>query len=173
MRTDAEVVRAVADGDRGALRELFDRHAGWLTARLTRRCADAGVVDEVVQDTFLRAWRKAGTYRGEGDVAAWLWRIALRRLIDRSRQRVPTPTAVLVERDDHAISVEDEVLVALQGADLSAAIARLSPELRAALQATVLDGLTTREASRLLGVPAGTVKSRVRRARIRLREELS
>jgi RNA polymerase sigma-70 factor (ECF subfamily) len=57
--------------------------------------------------------------------------------------------------------------------DLGAALAKLSPEMRAVVQATVLDGLTTREASRLLGVPRGTVKTRLHRAKAALRKELA
>ena len=57
--------------------------------------------------------------------------------------------------------------------DLGGALNRLSPELRAVVQATVLDGLTTREAGQLLGIPAGTVKTRMLRARTQLREELA
>jgi RNA polymerase sigma-70 factor (ECF subfamily) len=61
----------------------------------------------------------------------------------------------------------------IEHGDLAGALDRLSPELRAVLQATVLDGLTTREAARLLGIPAGTVKTRLMRARRQLREGLA
>ena len=57
--------------------------------------------------------------------------------------------------------------------DLGTALDRLSPELRAVVQATVLDGLTTREAARLLGIPSGTVKTRMMRAKAQLREALA
>ena len=57
--------------------------------------------------------------------------------------------------------------------DLAGALDRLSPELRAVVQATVLDGLTTREAGRLLGIPAGTVKTRMMRAKAQMREALA
>jgi DNA-directed RNA polymerase specialized sigma24 family protein len=52
-RPDDELLRAVAEGDTGALRVLYDRHSPWLTVRLVRRCNDRGVVAEVVQDTFV------------------------------------------------------------------------------------------------------------------------
>ena len=66
-RSDVEVLAGVADGDRAALRVLYDRHAPWLALRLARRCADPGVVDETLQDTFLAVWRGAGRYSGQGD----------------------------------------------------------------------------------------------------------
>lgn len=171
-RGDAELLAAMAACERDALRVLYDRHAPWLVVRLARRCADAGVVDEVVQDTFLAAWRQAGRYRASGDVAAWLWGIAIRRLLDRFRRR-SLPTTALVGDVDVARSAEDEVLLGVQYGDLAGALARLSPEFRAVVQATILDGLTTREAAALLGIPAGTVKTRMMRARAQLREALA
>jgi RNA polymerase sigma-70 factor, ECF subfamily len=171
--SDAQLLRHIAGGDRAALRTLFDRHARWLTVRLQRRCADRGLVDETVADTFLTVWRKAGSYRGDGEVGAWLWSITMRRLLDRMRVRVPEPMALLPERRARIESAEDQVLVGLEHGDLGAALERLSPELRAVLQATVLDGLSTREAARLLGIPGGTVKTRAMRARAALREELA
>jgi RNA polymerase sigma-70 factor, ECF subfamily len=170
---DAQLLEEIAAGDRAALRVLFDRHARWLALRLQRRCADRGLVDEAVSDTFLTVWRKAGTYRGEGEVGAWLWAIAMRRLLAQLRVRRPQPADLLPERRGVTRSAEDEVLVGLEFGDAGAALQRLSPELRAVLQATVLDGLTTREASDLLGVPRGTVKTRAMRARAALREELA
>jgi len=65
------------------------------------------------------------------------------------------------------------VLAGVEYGDLAGALNRLSPELRAVVQATILDDLTTKEAARLLGIPAGTVKTRMMRAKAQLREELA
>jgi RNA polymerase sigma-70 factor (ECF subfamily) len=170
-RSDSELIAAVADDDRGALRELYDRHAPWLVVRLRRRAADPGLVAEVVQDTFVAVWQGARRYDGRGEVAAWIWGIGIRRLIGRLRKRVPVPVA---STPDAAVaSVEEQVLLGVEHGDLAGALNGLSPELRAVVQATVLDGLTTREAARLLGIPAGTVKTRMMRARIELRGALT
>ena len=174
-RSDADLVAALAGGERTALEELYRRHAPWLTARLHRRCPDAGVVDEVLQDCFVAVWRSAGRYDGRGEVGAWLWGIAVRRLVDAVR-RSPRPATSLVELPEHVDlvgSAEDQVLVGIEHGELGPALDRLSPELRAVVRATVLDGLTTREAGRLLGIPAGTVKTRLMRARAQLREDLA
>jgi RNA polymerase sigma-70 factor, ECF subfamily len=171
-RSDAELLAATDDGDRGALRELYDRHAPWLTLRLSHRCRDAGMVEEVVQDTFTAVWRRPGGYRGEGQVAAWLWGIAVRRLIDHLR-RAPAHRLVPRPGDDLVHAAEDRLLEGVEHGDLAGALSRLSPELVAVVQATVLDGLTTREASRLLGIPTGTVKTRMARARRQMREALT
>lgn len=174
MLSDRELLRAIADGDRGALAVLYERHASWLVVRLSQRCEDVGLVDETVQDTFVRAWRRADTWRGEGDVGAWLWGIAIRRLIDGLRRRRPIPVGEVVAGPRDAFTAaEDEVLRGIQYGRLGPALDRLAPELRAVMQACVLDGLSTREASTLLGVPPGTVKSRMHRARAQLRQELA
>jgi RNA polymerase sigma-70 factor (ECF subfamily) len=80
---------------------------------------------------------------------------------------------VLVAEVDDRRSAEEEILLGVEYGDLGGALHRLSPELRAVVQATILDGLTSREAGRLLGIPAGTVKTRMMRARAQLREELA
>lgn len=172
IRSDADLMAAVADGDRGAFEELYARHAAWLLLRLSRRCADPGLVDELVQDTFVAAWRGARGWDGRGQVAAWIWGIGIRRLLDGLRSR-PRATIGLFEPSQTELSAEERVLLGVEYGNAGAALAHLSPELRAVVQATVLDGLTTREAARLLGIPAGTVKTRMMRARAHMREELT
>jgi len=175
--TDAELLRLVSGGDEQALAALYDRHAGWLLIRLRRRCASADTVDLALQDTFLTLWRGAAKYRGQGEVGAFLWGIAIRRLIDAMRRDNRQLRAMQLlgrEAADQVMqSAEDVVLLGIEHGRLGEALTQLSPELRAAMQATVLDGLSCAEAGRLLGVPAGTVKSRCHRARIELREALS
>lgn len=173
-RTDAELVSAIAGGDRAALRDLHDRHAPWVIARLRRRCADDDIVLEAVQDTFVAVWRSAARWDGRGEPAAWLWGIAIRRLIGVLRHRGRwAPVAIDADGDGRIVAAEDRVLEGIEHGDLAGALARLSPELRMALQATVIDGLTTREAAQLLGVPTGTIKTRVMRAKHQLRGALA
>lgn len=173
LRSDDELLKALGDGDRGALRALHDRHAPWLLARLGRRCADPGMVDEVVQDTFLAIWRRPESYAGTGAVPAWIWGIGIRRLIDHFRRQRPAAVPIEDWSPVSTPSAEDQVLLGVEHGDLAGALNRLSPELRAVVQATVLDGLTTREAGHLLGIPAGTVKTRLMRAKPQMREALA
>lgn len=163
----------VADQHRDALAELYRRHAGWLVARLRHRCADDGIVAEAVQDTFVAVWRGAGRYEGSGAAAGWLWAIAIRRMIGILRKRRPEPVPADPNLVDAIGDVEQLVLAGTEHGDLAGALRSLSPELRAVVQATVLDGLTTREAGRYLGIPAGTVKTRMMRARAELRGALA
>ncbi|MGW3667683.1 RNA polymerase sigma factor [Streptomyces sp. NPDC005141] len=169
--SDAALLRAVSDGDSAAMAALYDRHAGWLHMRLTRRCADPEVVREVLQDTFVTVWRSAGTHRG-AEAGGWLWTIAARRLVDARRVQ-ERAARVEYAAPVPAPSAEDHVLAELEYGDVGTALDRISPELREVLRATVVDGLSTRETARLLGIPEGTVKTRAMRARAELRAALA
>ena len=173
-RTDAELLAGMANGDRGALTEFHHRHASWVNARLRRRCADTDIVADALQDTFLAAWRGAARWDGRGDPAAWLWGIAIRRLIGVLRKRRHWSTVGRFDDvADVTVAAEEQLLLGVEHGDLAGALARLSPELRAVVQATVIDGLTTREAAQLLGIPSGTVKTRMMRAKVQLRGALA
>jgi len=169
--SDAMLLVGVAERDIGAFRTLYERHAGWLSLRLARRCNDAELVADAVQDTFVVIWQKPRSFRGDGDVAAWLWGIAIRRLVSRLRQR--SDVAAAFGSSDTVPAAEDEVLLSVEYGDMGAALARLSPEMRAVIQAVVLDGLSAREAAQLLNLPVSSVKTRLFRAKAHLRAALA
>lgn len=181
---DRALVARMAGGDRDALELLYRRHAGWLTARLQRRCHDRESVDTALQDTFIGAWKGASRYAGEGEVAAWLWGIAVRRLADELRRRRPVPTegvelglasaALGASRGtvDDALPADQRMLDAGAHGDLADAFRDLDDDLRTVLLATAIDGLSTKETAQLLGIPQGTVKTRMMRARAQLRGRL-
>lgn len=158
-----------------AFEEYYARNAPWLLIRLRRRCRDAEVAADVLQDTFVAVWRAAASYAGTEQAGGWLWSIATRRLIDAHRRRAVRGGPLSLPREDLMVapSAEEEALRTSFDADLAGALGRLSPELRAVLQATVLDGLSVRETAVLLDIPEGTVKTRARRARLKLREALA
>src|SRR6185437_1738183 len=99
-----------------AFRALYERHAGWLAIRLSRRCNDRDLVADAVQDTFVAVWQKPRGFRGDGDIAAWLWGIAIRRL--GSRRRTRSVAAARVEQSGVAPAAEDQALPS-QGAPAS------------------------------------------------------
>jgi RNA polymerase sigma-70 factor (ECF subfamily) len=172
-RSDAELLAAVVERDRGALEVMYRRHEPWISTRIGRRCADPALVEEVVQDTFLAVWRTGSRYDGRGEVAAWLWGIAIHQLLHKVRPRKNLLERLRQQRTPMQASAEEQVLYGVQHGGLAEALDRLSPELRAVVQATVLDGLTTKEAGMLLGIPAGTVKTRMMRAKAQMREALA
>src|SRR5215471_14511870 len=89
---DDDLVARVAAGDDAALRELFGRHAPWLAVRL-RAVMPAADVEDVLQETFLAAWRGAGGYRPQGACGGWLWGIARRQAALLLRRRGPAEQA--------------------------------------------------------------------------------
>lgn len=173
--SDLELLAQVAQGDEAALSELVERHSAWLLLRLKRRTSDQDLALEAIHDTFVAVWKNPRSYRGDGPVGAWLWGVAIRQLVSRLRRRAaPLPVAaqVISALSPTVRSAEDELLVAVEHGPVGHALRTLSPELRQVLQATVVDGLTTREAAHLLRIPPGTVKSRARIAKSKLREQL-
>src|SRR6202789_811033 len=98
---DDTLIARIADGDDTALRELFFRHATWLATRL-RAVLPAADVEDVLQETFLAAWRGARGYRPDGAAGGWLWGIARRQaaLLLRSRGTVSLPLPALVAADE-------------------------------------------------------------------------
>jgi len=173
--SDRELLERIGARDEAALRELVDRHGAWLLLRLSRRTPNQDLAHDAVHDTFVAVWNKPRAFRGEGDVGGWLWGIAIRQLISRLRKRaqpLPVPDALLTEAAPLVASAEDELLRALAHSSVGDALSALSPEYVQVLQATVIDGLTTKEAAALLGIPQGTVKSRTRIAKSKLRAQL-
>jgi RNA polymerase sigma-70 factor (ECF subfamily) len=173
---DATLLRRVSDGDSTALREVYERHSPWLYARLLRRCNNREIVQDVLQDTFVAVWKDARAWRGDGEVAGWLWGIAFRRLA--TRLRTHRDVLLLPDWDGAALqgvvpAAEEQVLLGVEYGDLAGALQRLSPEFRSVVQACVLDGLSAREAGRLLGVRENTVRTRLHRAKVQLRGTLA
>lgn len=167
--SDAELLSRVAGRDPDALRTLHARHAPWILARLRRRCFDDDVVFDALQDTFVAVWRNADSWSGAGDPAAWLWGIASRRLIGVQRHRMRwDPASPSLDRADP----RDEAGAVAERLRLDEAVGSLDPDLRDAVLATYVDGLSVAEASAVLAIPTGTVKTRLMRARRRLKGEL-
>ena len=172
--SDDELVRAVADGDRRALELLYRRHAPWLAGRLAARTSSRDLAEEALQDTFLAAWRSASAYKGRGEVPAWLWGIARRRLASLARRQRPGILSLeaAAEPPDSATTPEEAALGQDASTRIRLAISHLPAEQQAAITAVVYDGKSIQAAARAAAVPEGTLKSRLHRARLHLRKEL-
>src|SRR4051812_11042670 len=118
-RSDEALLVGVAERDIGAFRVLYERHAGWLALRLARRCNDRDLVADAVQDTVVAVWQKPRGFRGDGEVAAWLWGIAIRRLVSRLRRR--TDVAAVFEGTATTPAAEALVLLSVEYGGLGAA----------------------------------------------------
>jgi RNA polymerase sigma-70 factor, ECF subfamily len=161
---DDELIAALAAGDETALRELFTRHAPWLAARL-RAALPPPDVEDVLQETFLAVWKGAASYRPQGTPQAWMWVIARNQAALLMRRRGPV-TAPLQEVRHTGL---DPAEAAIIRADITAALD--SPE-GLVLRLMYVEDRPVAEIAALLGIPAGTVKSRAHRARRMLRAVL-
>jgi RNA polymerase sigma-70 factor, ECF subfamily len=171
---DDELVAAVAAGDRHALELLYRRHAPWLAGRLAARTSSRDLAEEALQDTFLAAWRGARAYHGTGEVPAWLWGIARRRLASLARAQPHGSQSLDTagERVDPASGPEEAALGRDASVRIHLAVDHLPDDQRAAITAVVYQGQTIEQAARAAGVAEGTIKSRLHRARLHLRKEL-
>ena len=165
--------------DEQALGELYDHHSAAAYGVALRVTGNAELAEEVVQDAFLTVWRRAETYQAErGTVRSWLLRVVHNRAIDVVRARDGRPRVgerqpqartldglVLVAADNP----EREVLRAIDGAVVRNALARLPRDQRQVVELAYFGGLAYPEVAAAVGVPLGTVKSRLRLALGRLR----
>lgn len=148
--------------DEELMRALYREHAGPLLAYVLRLVAgDRQRAEDVVQETLIRAWKNAGQLnRATGSVRPWLVTVARRIVIDAHRSRQARPQEV----DPSPLEVmpaEDEIDKALWLMTLSDALDDLTPAHREVLVETYFKGRTVNEAAETLGIPSGTVRSRV------------
>jgi RNA polymerase sigma-70 factor (ECF subfamily) len=194
---DSGLVRAVASGSEDALVQLYDRYAGAVYATARRLTTDRGLAEDVVQETFLALWNRAEQYDPTmGSLPAWLLTIARNRTIDRLRalgRRPPTvPVSDVALPDEGDTATLERLLVggAVVGAgqpvmgpaallaetelrsSLAEALAELPDVERAVLVLAYRDELSQSEIAEKLGWPIGTVKTRTRRALLRMRNAL-
>ena len=153
--------------------QLVRRHDAALRALVYRLVGDRDAMDDVLQETYLKAYRARASFRGESALGTWLHRIAYNAAMDELRRRSRVDTAPLDDSPEPASPGTDPAdLAALRG-DLAAALAALPAEQRAAVLLVDGEGLDYAAAGRVLGVPAGTVGSRASRARAALRTALT
>ncbi|HYN89065.1 MAG TPA: sigma-70 family RNA polymerase sigma factor [Ardenticatenaceae bacterium] len=159
--------------DTEALERLYERHGQIVYNLIVRIVGDAAIAEELLQDTFWQAWQKAGEYRGEGSVPAWLYRIARNKSFDTLRRSQARPRAVetSTESDEQALwsrlaAGSGEVDAAIERhwdrQHVYAALNSLPPEQRHCLELAYFEGLSQRQIAERTGTPLGTVKTRVR-----------
>jgi RNA polymerase sigma-70 factor (ECF subfamily) len=172
---DRTVLDSVRRGDQRSLEELYRRHSPRLYALLLRMLRETADAEEVLQEAFVDAWRRAGEYSASrGSVEAWLITIARSRAIDRIRNR--GARLRLVKQSEQLASADppqpDPPDVHAQ-TRLRKALGSLPPEQRRAIELAYWEGLSQSEISRETGDPLGTVKTRVRLGLQRLAELLA
>lgn len=154
---------------------LFDRFADGVYTLGFRILGDRYLAEDVVQETFIKVMRSLDTYRGDGPIAAWLYRIGYREAIAAARKRRETPLdpdGMLRDGDRVVADVEQTVLASELAQRLDTAIAALAEPLRSAFVLRDIEQLSTIDVARALDVSTSAVKMRLARARQALRVEL-
>ena len=171
--TDAAVLAAIAAGDGGALGEIYRRHARALFSYLLRVCGDRMMAEEVLQDTLLAVWRGAATFQARSSVRTWLFAVARRQAYQRLRlQPAPVPVEP-ADVADSALGPDELAMLASGGTAVAGAIARLAEHHRDVIGLAMVAGLPLAEVAEIIGVPIGTVKSRLFHGRAALARMLA
>lgn len=171
------LLERIAAGDANALTALYDETSHYLYAVLLRMLRDREQADEALQDSYIRIWRRSSTYSPDrGDAAAWLVGIARYRAIDvvRSRQsharRLETHASDLRDAAVPPRSPEFDAIVLTDIDRLSRCLDVLDEAQRSCLLLSFYEGYSNQALADHLGLPLGTVKARIRRALVRLRQ---
>lgn len=180
-QTDDPLVLRAQEGDRVAFDELVRRHADRLYSLVAGLIGPGHEAEEVVQETFLRAWKSISRFRGQSQFYTWLYRIGVNEANRRGAQ-------ITARRSRSAFSIDDESgrEIASEDADpsrsaqiaelrrgLAEAVSGLPPDQRQAIVLRDMNGLSTAEASEIMGVGEAAFKSRLHRARLRVRSAVS
>jgi RNA polymerase sigma-70 factor (ECF subfamily) len=173
---DLELVGRIRSGDASAFEAVYRQHATRLYNLASRMMGAHGEADDLLQDIFLLAYRKLGSFRGESSLGTWLYRLAMNHCLDvlRNRQtRMGQQTDSLDEPDAPPVASPVPLVGAVSRIDLERAIEALPPACRAAFLLHDVEGFGHQEVGTMLGISEGTSKSQVHKARMRIRNYLA
>ncbi len=164
--SDEELVRRYLDGDGGAFADLVRRHETRVYNLAFRLLGNAEDAREASQEAFLTCVRKLRGFRGDSQFGTWLYRVTSNASYDllRRRKRTPTPVEELPETE----TLHDEAEGAAGAIDVQRALTKVPEEFRLVLVMHDVQGMPYEDIAEAVGVPVGTVKSRLHRGRVAL-----
>lgn len=172
---DLDLAGRIRSGDGAAFEALYRQHATRLYNLASRMAAGGADAEDLLQDIFLLAYRKLGSFRGDSSLGTWLYRLAMNHCLDilRNRQtRMGQVTDSMDEPDAVPVAAPGPALGSVSRIDLERAIAALPPACRAVFLLHDVEGFGHHEVADILGVSEGTSKSQVHKARLRIRAYL-
>jgi RNA polymerase sigma-70 factor (ECF subfamily) len=184
-QADREMLALVARGDQQAFSRLYDRLSGPLYSLALRMLGDAAEAQDALQDVFLQLWRRAGSYDvDQSSVFSWAILMTRSRVIDRLRARGRRLRVVSSSTDDdaakvamaHASTIESAADTADRNEEavrVRSSVSKLPAEQREAIEMAFFNDLTHHEIAAALGQPLGTIKARIRRGLLKLRERVT
>lgn len=176
---DAELVEAALAGDGGAFGDLVERYQDRLFNTLVRVTGSREDAADAVQDAFVQAYQKLESFRGDSQFYTWLYRIAMNLALSRRRRRRPTASVDVVkelaggEPVDGGEGPGDRMLADERAEQVQTALADLGDQHRKILVLREMEGCSYETIAEILELPVGTVRSRLFRARLQLREKLA
>jgi RNA polymerase sigma-70 factor (ECF subfamily) len=177
-RQDAWVAR-LRERDEGALREVVEAFGERITRVVAGLLRDRDAVDDVVQETFVKAYYRIGSFHGDAGLYTWLYRIAVNSAKDHAKRRGRRPAVALDDLPSGAAALPSQGTPALEGLEarerrlaVREAVEALPPRFRAVLVLREVEGLRYEEIAEILDISLGTVESRLFRARRRLKARL-
>ena len=171
---EARLLMRARTGDVDAFVELIGLHDRALRALAYRLLEDPQQMDDALQEAYLKAFRSLGGFEGRSAFGSWLYRIVYNVCIDQLRQRSDGNRRIsLGDAGEIPDPMPDPGEVAAQRVDLATALASLPPKMRAAVLLVDAEGMDYQAAAEVLGVPVGTVRSRLSQGRRLLRRALS
>ena len=181
--TDLGLLQRIAARDTDALAELYDRHSRLIYGLILRIVGDRGEAEEILQEAFIRVWRRADIYEARlGGPLPWMVRVARNCAIDRLRARrvraavhAPGIDVADIESATPATGIQNPeaaVLEAESKQTLTDALGGLPAEQRQLIEAAFFEGYTHSELAERFGLPLGTVKTRIRTGLIAMRQWL-
>ena len=177
MSTDLELARRCQEGDVEAFETVYRRHAGRLYNLAMRMAGSPQEAEDLLQEVFLNAYRKMGSYRGEASLGTWLYRLGVNQCLDHRRSRQARQAGVTESLDADGVPEPaargGAVLGTVSRMDLERAIGQLPGGCRAAFLLHDVEGFEHQEVAVILGIATGTSKSQVHKARLRLRRLLA
>lgn len=178
VNDDTHLIQEALGGDSSAFGRLVSRYQDRLYHALTHLVGSAEDARDVVQDAFVQAFVKLETFRQESAFYTWLYRIAFNLAVSRQRRRRPTVSVETMrdqtgrEPQDTGIGPEARMEQQERVTQVRAALGRLSDEHRTVLVLREMEGCRYEAIAEILELPVGTVRSRLFRARMQLRDEL-
>ena len=176
---DARLIAAARRGDSGAFESLVRKYQDRLYSRLYLVCGSVADAQDAAQEAFLKAYLKLNTFNSASAFYSWLYRIAVNAVISQHRRKMAHLKCERLRAHQEEIwnaerqAPDKQMLAQERGACVQDALATLSPEHRLILVLREIDDCEYDEIARLLDIPVGTVRSRLHRARLLLREKLT
>jgi RNA polymerase sigma-70 factor (ECF subfamily) len=160
--SDGELIRLIADGDRDAFEQLYQRYARSVYGLALRRLRDRERAEDAVQETFASIWRSASSYRAEqGSGAPWLYAVARNAIVDRFRS-MPAESGDVPETATGEPGPEERAETAWTSWQVHSAFGELPDSEQRVIELAYWGGLSQSEIADFLGIPLGTVKTRTR-----------